>query len=1166
MPLVLGPNAEPIPGYRLIERLGRGGFGEVWKAEAPGGLHKAIKFVYGDLSAAGEGEPAEQERKSLERIKSIRHPYILSLERIEEVDGQLLIVMELADRNLWDRFRECRDQGLPGIPREELLSYMSETAEALDLLNLKHQLQHLDVKPQNLFLVYNHIKVADFGLVKELRGEVSRMTGGVTPVYAAPETFNGFVSQQSDQYSLAIVYQELLTGRRPFNGTTAYQLLNQHVSKLPDLAALPGHDRPHVARSLAKKPEERFECCTDLIKSLRAAGEEIDRPTQAPQQRDDSQSVLSAGSSEMQAITQGSRPVTVKMRRPPSDAPLTQVNRTPRTTPIESEFVPYSLPSVPDLLDAQEGCLVPAVVIGLGGVGAKVLRLMRSAIQSQLTSAPLPHLRFLAIDTDSAALRQLASDPQQPFRSDEIYHASLHRPSHYLKSDSAVAVEKWLGTHALYKLPRDPAHAGVRSFGRLAFFDHAPVLARQIKAQIEISRQGDSLQASHQATKLGIRSDTPRIYIVAGLGGGTGSGMIVDFAYLARHVLRELGISTPEVVGMLLLPTAERGGQVQPAALNATAALIELNHFSSQQMQYECRVNSKFAIPADAHRPYHRCCLVPLADTNDETASQKSIGQAAAILFRDLLSPVGRCADSERDTYRTYDRPTGLDAQTAATYRLAWPAQRLHRRASRALGLELIREWTTRESSHLKEPVSQWLEEQWDLRGLTPDRLAEKFHQAATATLGTSPADRVESIISPLIEASGQSGQMDSVQARGAIEEIVKFLGPTDGFTLDGPSAMLPALFEKVTPDVIRHCDQQLAELAAHFMEQPRYRIGGAEEAIRQMGDRARAALGSYEALATSLQTEAGALFRCLVVALSGTGKTTKTASNMPRGSKGDPSTHDIFTLVRDYAKKHYQAVLAKELMAVYRGMIGSVPEFLHDANHCRQRLVELEKLLTSRADTEPEADPAMGPGKYLLAGTAGSLAEAARQAVENLSEEDRQQFDLAVQEKVKKHFCSLVSFCLDSGPRADILADAIEATADEFLATRLGRHASVEIFLKEYQGEGGIAALREAFEEAYPPLAGPNCRTEALTTIIAAPNSEAAKEFRDQVGEVFDGEPLVVTESADDILMYRELRRLDLTYLPHFAAPVREAYEQALSKPEKTPHSRIDIKWSPVK
>src|SRR5581483_8949095 len=122
--------AEPIPGYRLIDRLGGGGFGEVWRAEAPGGLHKAIKFVYGDLQDAGDDAlRAEQELTALRRVQTVRHPYILSLERYDIIDGQLLIVMELADKNLWDRYKECRAQGLPGIPRDELLGYLEETAE-----------------------------------------------------------------------------------------------------------------------------------------------------------------------------------------------------------------------------------------------------------------------------------------------------------------------------------------------------------------------------------------------------------------------------------------------------------------------------------------------------------------------------------------------------------------------------------------------------------------------------------------------------------------------------------------------------------------------------------------------------------------------------------------------------------------------------------------------------------------------------------------------------------------------------------------------------------------------------------------------------------------------------------------------------------------------------
>src|SRR5581483_2479390 len=163
MPLLIDSQSELIPGYRLIERLGQGGFGEVWKAEAPGGLLKAVKIIRGSLSSNNNHDAVHlnQELKSLHRVKAIRHPYILSLERFDIIDGRLIIVSELADRTLHDRFHECRDQGLPGIPRPGLLRYLEEAAEALDLMNAQFNLLHLDIKPQNIFLVYNHVKVGD---------------------------------------------------------------------------------------------------------------------------------------------------------------------------------------------------------------------------------------------------------------------------------------------------------------------------------------------------------------------------------------------------------------------------------------------------------------------------------------------------------------------------------------------------------------------------------------------------------------------------------------------------------------------------------------------------------------------------------------------------------------------------------------------------------------------------------------------------------------------------------------------------------------------------------------------------------------------------------------------------------------------------------------------
>ena len=153
-------------------------------------LKKAVKIIFG----YHDEKRAQAELKALERIKNVRHPFLLNLERIDICDGQLIVVSELADKSLADLFNEYRAAGKPGIPREELLGYMRDAADALDYLSSEFRLQHLDIKPENLLLLSGHVKVADFGLVKDLKDASQSLMSGMTPTSEAMITKSSLVT------------------------------------------------------------------------------------------------------------------------------------------------------------------------------------------------------------------------------------------------------------------------------------------------------------------------------------------------------------------------------------------------------------------------------------------------------------------------------------------------------------------------------------------------------------------------------------------------------------------------------------------------------------------------------------------------------------------------------------------------------------------------------------------------------------------------------------------------------------------------------------------------------------------------------------------------------------------------------------------------------------
>ena len=270
--LSLHPGDEPIAGFRLIRFRGRGGFGEVWEAEAPGQFLVALKFV----RLSSQGRVAEQ--RALDFVRGIHHPNLLANFGSWQIGETLVIGMELADGSLWDRFLEATQIGDRGIPRGELLGYLSDVAAGVDYLNgYSHTVegrpsmgvQHRDLKPPNILLFGGGAKVADLGMARAMEGEVAGHTGVWTFPYAAPEFFRGETTRQSDQYGLAVTYCQLRGGRLPFGGNAA-SVTAGHLFAEPNLDALPEAERPIVARALAKEAGDRWPNCRAFVDALRA--------------------------------------------------------------------------------------------------------------------------------------------------------------------------------------------------------------------------------------------------------------------------------------------------------------------------------------------------------------------------------------------------------------------------------------------------------------------------------------------------------------------------------------------------------------------------------------------------------------------------------------------------------------------------------------------------------------------------------------------------------------------------------------------------------------------------------------------------------------------------------------------------------------------------------
>ena len=255
-----------IPGFQIVNKLGSGVFGEVYKARKTSiGKLYAIKFL--KVSDEKIGEAIIKELDSLRFFAQLDHPNLVTIEDKGEVMGIPYIVMGYAgDETLKKRL------STGSLDEDSVREIFGQLAAGVAALHEK-SIIHFDLKPANVFMRGNHARIGDYGLSKLVSESHKTMSmGRGTPYYMAPEMLRRKGDHRSDIYSLGVILYEMVAGHVPFDGDSEWEVLKKHETEAvivpPEVSSL---FRTVIKRAMEKDPTRRYTTVHEMIEALGTA-------------------------------------------------------------------------------------------------------------------------------------------------------------------------------------------------------------------------------------------------------------------------------------------------------------------------------------------------------------------------------------------------------------------------------------------------------------------------------------------------------------------------------------------------------------------------------------------------------------------------------------------------------------------------------------------------------------------------------------------------------------------------------------------------------------------------------------------------------------------------------------------------------------------------------
>ncbi len=575
----------------------------------------------------------------------------------------------------------------------------------------------------------------------------------------------------------------MLTGERPFSGSTPAQLAAQHMHGRPNLKSLPRGDQSVVNRAPSKDPTNRYPSCLAFIEEL---------------------------------LNRSSRSTTRRSRRPrriQHDATLDP------TRPVSDSDLPRGRASEPVRFadpvtyDVKKSFVRPTLFVGIGATGTQVVCALRRLLRGKFAQDErIPAIKTLCIDSDrDHLLAATFGTEQDALGEDELLDLPLRPSEGYREAQLNFG---WLSRRWIYNIPRSRNTEGIRPLGRLAIADHSERLLECLHA---LTRKLLDPAALEQTANTFQRAATvtPRVYVVASISGGIGSGSIPDLGCVVRQVMLDQGADEVEVVGLLLHDPGRTDADRNVGAANSYCCLKELNHFAENGYPGDETCGFEEFDPGE--HSFDQLYFVHLGrgvPALDDPVEQRF----AELLFAETTTHVGAALDVSRS-----DKPagSGLDVRTLGVSSISFGVEHAIPLVTNRLAAELINYWLDEGQGF---ELDGFFETLFEAVQLTPNQLMAGLEDAVSAT---SDEPHVPRLARMLIEHYHQWQDQPHPQQLDAILDEV-------GQQLD---TWLKADNANVNEHVTGIVERSQNALQTHVMklvEMPGHRLSNLQAGIRR--------------------------------------------------------------------------------------------------------------------------------------------------------------------------------------------------------------------------------------------------------------------------------------------------------------------------------------------